>query len=91
MNLILLFSLFYTLSGRIGKVVASHADCCRIDSRRRQYLFILCTKVLGGGYCLGTAHEGGGATTQLDLPSLTPLPMAAALGYFSTLLQVVDN
>ena len=24
----------------------------------------------------GTAHEGGGATSQLDLPSLTPLSIA---------------
>ena len=24
----------------------------------------------------GTAHEGGGATSQLDLPSLTPLSVA---------------
>ena len=31
------------------------------------------------GYCkdgFGTAHEGGGATSQLDLPFLTPLSVA---------------
>ena len=42
----------------------------------------------------------GGATTQLDLPSLTPLSVASCgrlqlgappLGYFGKLLQVVDN
>ena len=33
--------------------------------------FILCTRHSGG-----TAHEGGGATSQLDLPSLTPLYVA---------------
>ena len=42
----------------------------------------------------------GGATTQLDLPSLTPLSVAGCgrlqlgvptLGYFSRLLQVVDS
>ena len=42
----------------------------------------------------------GGATSQLDLSSLTPLPVAVCVrlqlgvpyfGYFSILLQVVDN
>ena len=42
----------------------------------------------------------GGATSQLDLPSLMPLSVAGCgrlqlgvppLGYFSKLLQVVDN
>ena len=33
--------------------------------------FILFTRRSGG-----TAHEGGGATSQLDLPSLTPLSVA---------------
>ena len=32
---------------------------------------ILCTRRSGG-----TAHEGGGAISQLDLPSLTPLSVA---------------
>ena len=33
--------------------------------------FILCTR-----RSEGTAHEGGGATSQLDPPSLTPLSVA---------------
>ena len=33
--------------------------------------FILCTR-----RSRGTAHVGGGATSQLDLPSLTPLSVA---------------
>ena len=43
-------------------------------------------------------HEGGGATSQLDLPSLTPLSVAGCgrlqlgvLHWASRLLQVVDN
>ena len=46
---------YYTISGRIGKVVASHADGCKVDSRLRMHRFILCTRRSGG-----TAHEGGG-------------------------------
>ena len=37
----------------------------------RLHRFILCTRRAGG-----TAHEGGGATSQVDLPSLTPLSVA---------------
>ena len=46
---------FHALSGRIGKMVASQAGGCRVDSRPRLHLFILCKRRSGG-----TAHEGGG-------------------------------
>ena len=60
----------YTLSGRIDKVkVARLKD--RIQAVAELHRFILCTSRSGG-----TAHEGGGATSQLDLPSLTPLSVA---------------
>ena len=62
---------FYTLSGRIGKVVASHAEGCRVDSWLRLHRFILCTRRSGG-----TAMRAGGATGHVDLPSLTPLSVA---------------
>ena len=61
----------------------------------RLHRFILCTR-----RSVGTAHEGGGAISQLDLPSLTPSSVAdmwstatrsSSFGYFSKLLQVVDN
>ena len=51
-----------TLSSRIGKVGASPAEGCRVDSRMRLHWF--------------TAHEGGGATSQMYLPYLTPLSVA---------------
>ena len=64
-----------TLSGRLGKVVASHAasHCSwlpRIASRSIP-AEVRCTSRSGG-----TAHEDRGATSQLDLPSLTPLSVA---------------
>ena len=43
---------------------------CTFDSAEVHW-FILCTRRSGG-----TAHEGGGATSQLELPSLTPLSVA---------------
>ena len=61
------------LGGRIGKVVASHAEGCKIESQ----LWLGCTDLY---YARGT--QGllpmwvGGATSQLDLPSLTPLSVA---------------
>ena len=63
-----------TLSGRIGNVVASNAEGCKIESRSYKselYRFILCTRRSGG-----TAHVGGGTTSELDLPSLTSLSVA---------------
>ena len=67
----------------------------RISAVAELHRFILCTRRSGD-----TAQEGGGATSQLDLPSLTPLSVAGCsplqlgfpnLGYFSRLLQVLDN
>ena len=50
------------------KVATLHV---RIPAVAELHRFILCTRRSGG-----TAHEGGGATSQLDLPSLTPLSVA---------------
>ena len=48
----------YTLSGRIGKVVALHAEGCKVARSNpavaELHRFILCTMRSGG-----TAHEGG--------------------------------
>ena len=43
----------------------------RFPVELRLHRFKLCMRLSGG-----TAHEGGGATSQLDLPSLTPLSVA---------------
>ena len=43
----------------------------RIPAMAELHRFILCLRRSGA-----TAHEGGGATSQLDLPSLTPLFVA---------------
>ena len=62
--------ILYTLSGRLGKMVASHAEGCKIESLLWLScidLFMLCTRRSGD-----TANEGGGATGKFDLPSLTP-------------------
>ena len=49
----------HTLSGRIGKVVASHAEGCNVERSipavTELHRFILCTRRSGG-----TAHVGGG-------------------------------
>ena len=64
---------FYTLSGRIGKVVASHAAVARSIPLR-------CTDLY---YARGTQGvlpmRVGGATSQLDLPSLMPLSVAVVV------------
>ena len=63
----------YTLSGRIGKVVASHADGCKIES----LLWLSCTYLYYARGAQGVLPmRVGGATSQLDLPSLTPLSIA---------------
>ena len=43
----------------------------RIPAVAELHRFILCTRLSGG-----TAHEGGDATSQLHLQSLTPLSVA---------------
>ena len=66
-------STLYTLSDRTGKVVASHAEGCKIESRLR----LSCTDLY---YARGARGElpmrVGGATSLLGLPSLTPLSVA---------------
>ena len=61
---------FYTVSGRIGKVFASRAAVARSSPAEVTLIYtsMICTRRSGG-----TAHEGGGSTSQLDLPSLTPV------------------
>ena len=60
----------YTLSGRIGKVVASHAAVARSSPAEVALIYTLHEAHRG------TAHEGGGATSKLNLQSLTPLSVA---------------
>ena len=59
-----------TMSGRIGKVVSSHAKGCKIESR----LWLSCTDL---HYARGTQGvlpmRVWSATSQLDLPSVAPL------------------
>ena len=52
----------------IGKVVASHAEGCKVDPRLRLHRFIICMRRSGG-----TAHERRGGGVR---PSLTPLSVA---------------
>ena len=60
----------HTLSGRIGKVVASHAAVARSIPLR-------CTDLYYARGAQGVLPmRVGGATSQLDLPSLTPLSVA---------------
>ena len=61
---------FYILSGRIGKVVASHAAVARSSPAEVGLIYTMHEELRG------PAHEGGGVTSQLDLPSLTPLSVA---------------
>ena len=90
------FLAFLTLSGRIGNVVASHAEGCKIESR----LWLSSTDLY---YALGA--QGvlpmwmRGATSQLNPQSLTLLSVAGCgrlhLGVphwaTSAITQVVDN
>ena len=64
------FSFVYTLSGRIGKVVASHAAVARSIPLRCTDLYY------SRGAQVVLPMRKGGATSQLDLPSLTPLSVA---------------
>ena len=51
-------------------MVASHAVVARLTTAEVALIY-LCTWHSGG-----TAHEGGGCSSQLDLPSLMPLSIA---------------
>ena len=63
-------AIFYTLSGRIGKEVASHAAVARSSPGE-------CTDLYYARGAQGVLPmRVGGATSQLDLPSLTPLFVA---------------
>ena len=64
----------YTLSGRIGKVLKVARLRDRIPAVAELHRFILCMRRSGGA-----AHEGGSATSQLDLPSLTPLSIVVVV------------
>ena len=59
-----------TLSGRIGKVVASNAAVARSSPAECTDLYY------ARGAQGGTPMRVGGATSQLDLLSLTPLSIA---------------
>ena len=59
------------MSGRIGKVVASHAAVAR--SSPAEVALIYTMHVALRGYW---TMRVGGATTELDLPYLTPLSVA---------------
>ena len=81
-----LIGMYIHLSGRIGKVVVSHAEVALI------YTMHVALR--------GTAHEGGGCNQSIgsivsDAIVRSWLWLAASkiypLGCFSTLLQVVDN
>ena len=63
----------YTLSGRIGKVVASHAEGCNVARSIPAVAELHTMHEALREYC---PCEWGGATSQLDLPSLTPLSVA---------------
>ena len=59
------------MSGRIGKVVASHAAVARSSPAE------VCTDLYYARGAQGVLPmRAGGATSQMDLPSLTPLSAA---------------
>ena len=71
-RLIFILKMPLYMSGRIGKMVASHPEGCRVDSRPKLHLFILCTRRSGV-----LPMRVGGVTSQLDIPSLTLLSVAS--------------
>ena len=83
----------YTLSGRIGKVVASHAAVARSVPAVVALIYTMHEAPRG------TAHEGGecdqsiGSTVADAIVRswLWSATRSSQLGCFSTLLQVVDN
>ena len=86
------------MSGHKGKVVAAHADRCRVDSWLRLHRLILCTR-----RSEGAAHEGVPGEECDELLRFTvsdaivrswlcsTAARSSPLGYFSRLLQVVDK
>ena len=85
----------YTLSGRIGKVVSSHAESCngcKIESR----LWLSCSELYYERRAQGVLPmRVGGSTSQLDLPSLMPLFVAGCgrlqLGVPYWVASVIDR
>ena len=64
----------YTLSGSIGMVVASHGEGCKIES----WLWLSCTDLYYARGAQGVLPIlVGGATSQLDLPSLELFSVAS--------------
>ena len=83
-----------TLSGRIGKVVALHAAVARSIPAEVAPIFTMHEALKG------TLHEGGGCYQSIGSSVsdamvrswlLLTATRSSPLGYFSTLLQVVDN
>ena len=87
---------FHTLSGRIGRWLPG---MLKLQGRSQLWLrlhrFILCTRRSGG-----TVHEGGGCDQSIGFTVSdaivcswlwSPSTWSSTLGYFSRLLQVVDN
>ena len=81
---ILEISNIYSLSGRIRKVVASHAAVARSNPAEVALIYTISTWRSGG-----TAHEGGWCDQSIG--STVSATRSFPLGCFSTLLQVVDN
>ena len=68
-----------TLNGIIDKAVASYTESCGFDPRQRLYRFLLRkwhSGLLSARYHHITLQRVGATTSQLDLPSLTPLSVA---------------
>ena len=91
---------YYTLSGRIGKVVASLAEGCEVarsnpNPGAELHRFILRTRRSGGtaqkgvgcGQSIGSIVSDAIVNSWLWSTATSSSP----LGYFSRLLQVVDN
>ena len=68
----------YTPSGRTGSALVWHARGRAFQSRLVQQVLRFVGSVNTVQYVdlRGTAHEGRGATSQLDIQSLTPLSVA---------------
>ena len=89
-----------TLSGRTGSALVWHSEGRTFAADSVQQVLWFAAQpalqcAIRGAQGLSLCRVGG-ATSQLDLPSLTPVSWLTAtrsspLGYFSKLLQVVDN
>ena len=79
---VIYYDCIYTLSGRTGKVVALHAEGCKIESP----LWLSCTDLYYARGDQGVRPmRVGGATSKLDLSSLTRFSVA---GYDRLQLRV---